>query len=292
MSLSLPQLAHRGVPVVLTSTLADAYEVKPINIQKNFTQNRDRFIEGKHYYTISGSDLKEFKNRLTESKSVQIGKNARTLTLWTERGAARHAKMLNSDKAWDMFELLEETFFRVAEQRNSEEMSIEERRPLANLVGQWQAKSQMSFPDCWRELHAVFDITTVSELPAFQLPAALAWVQAKIDGLSPSVPTVSPSVPNSPDFPLELAVYGYKGGKIPSNLWEEMQEAEKLLKNCANVVWLCCSSGCLSHMTSDKHLFYDMLKKSLSHAEASLTMAKQAVTMCLTLKSRVDFHSI
>lgn len=37
----------------------------------------------------------------------------RTLTLWTECGAARHAKMLNSDKAWEMFELLEETFFRV-----------------------------------------------------------------------------------------------------------------------------------------------------------------------------------
>lgn len=291
MSLSLPQLAVRGIPVVSSDSLAMAYEVKPKQIRQNFANNKDRFIEGKHYFTLSGNDLKQFRLSV-ESFDSQISSKTRTLTLWTERGAARHAKMLNSDKAWDMFELLEETFFRVAEQRNSEEMSIEERRPLANLVGQWQAKSQMSFPDCWRELHAVFGITTVSELPAFQLPAALAWVQAKIDGLSPSVPTVSPSVPNSPDFPLELAVYGYKGGKIPANLWEEMQEAEKLLKNCANVVWLCCNSGRSMYLSSEKSLFYDMLKKSLSHAEASLTMAKQAVTMCLTLKSRVDFHSI
>ena len=40
-----------------------------------------------------------------------VGKNAKALTLWTQRGAARHAKMLNSDRAWDVFELLEDTFF-------------------------------------------------------------------------------------------------------------------------------------------------------------------------------------
>ena len=288
MSLSLPKISHRGIPVVLTSTLADAYEVKPINIQKNFSQNKERFVEGKHYFTISGNELKELRLRLTESKS-QISSKTRTLTLWTERGAARHAKMLNSDKAWDMFELLEETFFRVTDQRNHDEMSIEERRPLTNLVGQWAGKAQMSFPDCWRELHAVFGITTVAELPAFQLPAALAWVQAKIDAITCAALPVPAN--DAPDFPLELAVYGYKGGTDPSNMWEELEQAEKLLQNCASVVWMCCSSGCLMHMTPDKRLFYDMLKKSMSHAEASLTMAKQAVGMCLKLKSRVDFFA-
>ena len=113
-SVSLTQIAHRGVPVVTTETLAQAYEVDAVSIRKNFSCNKARFTEGKHYYTLSGNDLREFKNRVTESNSVQIGKNSRSLTLWTERGAARHAKMLNSDRAWDMFELLEETFFRIA----------------------------------------------------------------------------------------------------------------------------------------------------------------------------------
>ena len=31
--------------------------------------------------------------------------------LWTERGAARHAKMLETDKAWDVFEQLEDSYF-------------------------------------------------------------------------------------------------------------------------------------------------------------------------------------
>lgn len=288
-SLNLPQLAHKGVPVVTSETLAQVYEVKPVSIRKNFTTNKDRFIEGKHFYTLSGNDLKEFKNRVTESNSVQIGKNAKSLTLWTERGAARHAKMLNSDKAWDMFELLEETFFRVAEQRNSEEMSIEERRPLANLVGQWQSKSQMSFPDCWRELHAVFGISTVSELPASQLPAAIAWVQARIDGLRQEQAALPAP---APDFPIEIADYGSKATGEPVNLWEEMQKAERILQGCCAGVMLACNSGRSMYLTADKNLFYDMLQRSFNHAEVSLAMAKQAVSMCLSLKSRVDFHSI
>ena len=82
-SVSLPQIAHRGVPVVTTETLAQAYEVDAVSIRKNFSCNKARFTEGKHYYTLSGNDLREFKNRVTESNSVQIGKNSRSLTLWT-----------------------------------------------------------------------------------------------------------------------------------------------------------------------------------------------------------------
>ncbi len=31
-----------------------------------------------------------------------VGKGARSLILWTERSAARHAKMLETDRAWDV----------------------------------------------------------------------------------------------------------------------------------------------------------------------------------------------
>ncbi|HIB5071822.1 TPA: P22AR C-terminal domain-containing protein, partial [Escherichia coli] len=33
------------------------------------------------------------------------------LILWTERGAARHAKMLETDRAWEVFEKLEDCYF-------------------------------------------------------------------------------------------------------------------------------------------------------------------------------------
>jgi hypothetical protein len=210
-SVSLPQIAYRGVPVVTTETLARAYEVKPINIQKNFSANKDRFVEGKHYYTISGNDLKEFKNCLTESKSVEIGKRTATLTLWTERGAARHAKMLNSDRAWDMFELLEETFFRVARPASLPDESpsfpgsvsitpstVEDRKPLRALVNAWAHVSAQPFNVCWTQLKAAFRLTDIRDLPQEWIPDALAWVQAKIDALSAgSVPARTTALPAS-----------------------------------------------------------------------------------------------
>lgn len=142
-TVSLPRLAYKGIPVVTTETLALAYEVDAVSIRKNFSCNKGRFTEGKHYFSITGKELSAFRLSVTESNS-QISPKVRALTLWTERGAARHAKMLNSDKAWDMFELLEETFFRVAAQQPTDGLlSPDLRAELKALV---DAKLSM-FPD-------------------------------------------------------------------------------------------------------------------------------------------------
>ncbi|MCV5360188.1 ORF6N domain-containing protein, partial [Escherichia coli] len=63
----------------------------------------------KHYFKIEKNELREFKNR-PETIGL-VGKNARSLILWTERGAARHAKMLETDQAWEVFEKLEDCYF-------------------------------------------------------------------------------------------------------------------------------------------------------------------------------------
>ncbi|HDC0138331.1 TPA: phage antirepressor KilAC domain-containing protein [Escherichia coli] len=111
----IPVLEWQGVRVVTTETLAKGYGTDEGNIRKNLSCNSDRFEEDKHYFLLTGSKLKEFKNRVTFSNSV--GKNARNLTLWTERGAARHAKMLETDQAWAFFEKLEDSYFRQKEQQ-------------------------------------------------------------------------------------------------------------------------------------------------------------------------------
>ena len=109
--------------VLTTAQLADFYETSTDNIKKNFSKNRNRFIECKHYFKLEGNDLATFKDWVTDSYLVQtetsdwvtdgylVQKNTRALYLWTVRGAARHAKMLSTDKAWDVFELLEENYF-------------------------------------------------------------------------------------------------------------------------------------------------------------------------------------
>lgn len=99
----------KNVPVVLTEQLAQLYGTESIRIRQNFDRNKERFIEGKHFYKIIGDELREFKK--TQSSSKILSKNARALILWTERGAARHAKMLDTDHAWDVFERLEDCYF-------------------------------------------------------------------------------------------------------------------------------------------------------------------------------------
>jgi len=82
--------------------------------QMNYLRNQDRFECGKHFFLLKGDDLREFKelHRATFSGSVKISRRVKALTLWTERGAARHAKMLETDQAWDVFEKLEDAYFR------------------------------------------------------------------------------------------------------------------------------------------------------------------------------------
>ncbi len=59
-------------------------------------------------FKVVGEELKNL--RLTISQ-LQISPKTRSLILWTERGAARHAKMLETDQAWEVFEKLEDSYF-------------------------------------------------------------------------------------------------------------------------------------------------------------------------------------
>ncbi|MBD2826692.1 ORF6N domain-containing protein [Xenorhabdus szentirmaii] len=124
-------IIHNGIPVITTELLAGVYETDVNNIQQNFKRNKDRFVEGKHFIKLTGLILKEFKNRLTNCQLV--GKNARSLTLWTERGAARHAKMLDTDKAWDVFEKLEDFYFNQKESETQKKPQSPQFRYIARL---------------------------------------------------------------------------------------------------------------------------------------------------------------
>ncbi|HGV4649630.1 TPA: ORF6N domain-containing protein [Enterobacter cloacae] len=106
----LPVIEWEGVRVVTTETLASGYGTEAIRIQQNHIRNESRFIEGVHFYQLKGAELKGLKNRLSSSELV--GKHARSLTLWTEKGAARMSKIVDTDEAWSFFERLEDSYFR------------------------------------------------------------------------------------------------------------------------------------------------------------------------------------
>ncbi|ENC1031422.1 ORF6N domain-containing protein, partial [Escherichia coli] len=112
----IPVLEWQGMRVVTTKILAKGYGTDADNIKKNFSRNAERFCEGKHFYKVIGDDLNNLRVTLSNSQNT-ISPKARSLILWTERGAARHAKMIETDQAWAFFEKLEDSYFRQKEQQ-------------------------------------------------------------------------------------------------------------------------------------------------------------------------------
>lgn len=107
---NLIPIEFKNQRIMTTKILSEQYGTKEDNISKNFNRNIDRFVEGKHYYRLEGEELKVFKGSGLNDDSLKF---VSVLYLWTEKGAARHAKILDTDEAWEVYETLEETYFRV-----------------------------------------------------------------------------------------------------------------------------------------------------------------------------------
>ncbi|EEC8627450.1 ORF6N domain-containing protein [Escherichia coli] len=120
---SLSIISFSNIPVVTTELLASLYGTEPDYIRKNFNRNSGRFVIGKHYFLLENEELREFKHSMSLRPSVKIARNVRSLILWTERGAARHAKMLETDQAWEVFEKLEDCYFSQGKTTQTEQQS-------------------------------------------------------------------------------------------------------------------------------------------------------------------------
>ena len=101
-------IEYNNERVLTTDQLAQAYECDGSQIKQNFNNNADRFVEGQHYFKLEGEALRKLR---VENIDLQISPMTRSLYLWTRRGASRHSKMLGTDKAWEMFDALEENYF-------------------------------------------------------------------------------------------------------------------------------------------------------------------------------------
>jgi len=105
---NLIPVEHQHQRILTTEQLAEVYQTESRRITENFQRNQARFVLGKHYHLLEGDELREFKHEYAESV---VAPNVNKLYLWTERGASRHCKILDTDKAWEQFDNLEETYF-------------------------------------------------------------------------------------------------------------------------------------------------------------------------------------
>ncbi len=98
----------KGVPVCTTKQLAEFYETSSDTLMKNFNRNSDKFKATNHYFRLQRHQISKF---FEATGLLDWSKNVTLLYLWTQKGAARHAKMLTTERAWDVWEELETSYF-------------------------------------------------------------------------------------------------------------------------------------------------------------------------------------
>lgn len=285
VSLTFPPIVYQGTPVLTTDMLAHAYEVEPKQIRQNYANNKERFVEGKHFFSVSGQELKTFL-LCVENFDSQISPKVRVLTLWTERGAARHAKMLNSDKAWDVFEMLEETFFHVAKTEPAENpgklpsLSPAHRSELKGIVDaklstypasiQGKARSEI-----WTRFNRHFRIAEYAQLPAERMAEARDYlIELEVKALK-ALPSATPALSPAPAFRTDFPADMHAGRK---DALRKIQSLMAGVDAARDVVRLFCHPGGKSmSMTLDEREIYDALYQLYCAADDSLLAAYRAL---------------
>ncbi|MFJ7933672.1 ORF6C domain-containing protein [Sporosarcina sp. NPDC096371] len=214
MSLSI--IEQNNQRVLTTSQLAESFGTDNKIINRNFQRNSERYEQGKHYYALSGNELREFKGSRQIDDSL---KYTSVLYLWTEKGAWLHAKSLNTDQAWDAYEMLVDEYYKIIETQPSNTKLLlqtalqqeerldtvetevkylknhmrvngaQEQRIGANARGKvmqclggiespaYKEIGKKAFSQFWRDFKKYFEIPRYGELPKGQFEESLIYIQ-------------------------------------------------------------------------------------------------------------------
>lgn len=162
---NLIPVEYQGQRILMTSQLAESYGTDEKRISENFNRNLSRYTEGKHFFLLEGDELRRFKEAYP-----QIAENlkfAPILYLWPEKGAWLHAKSLNTDKAWEAYEILVDDYYAI-KQSQPKQMSQAE---LTAMIAQNQVEIE----------HKANTALEVANKASRQITSALDVFTAPID---------------------------------------------------------------------------------------------------------------
>lgn len=201
---------YKNIRVLTTQQIAEAYGTDAKVVSYNFNHNKDRYIEGKHYICLTGDELRAFR------ENHDLPSNLNKLYLWTEKGAFLHAKSLNTDKAWEVYDRLVDEYFEkdsrkpmtIAEQiqllaqgnQDHEErieklestMTIDygQQKYLGDLVSRvviealggkksnaYDEIGKKVFAECNRDVKTYFDVNARNNIPKLRYQEAVEYIK-------------------------------------------------------------------------------------------------------------------
>lgn len=109
---------YNNIRVLTTQQVAEAYKTEQQIVTNNFNRNKERYIEGKHFICLKGDELRGFRAK----NQNDVLPNANKLYLWTQKGCLLHAKSLNTDIAWEVYDRLVDNYFAPVKQLSQVDM--------------------------------------------------------------------------------------------------------------------------------------------------------------------------
>jgi hypothetical protein len=156
-----------GVRVLTTRQIASMYGTEPEIINNNYLRNKSKYVQEKHFISVSGEEMRSL--RTSHQFDGELKRVSRAY-FWTEKGALLHAKSLNTDKAWEVYDYLVDFYFRAKEKE-------EPRKPIVPVTDMTKPlKNEMSIKNSIPEdktRQAGYDIA-----PAFRELISLLPVEA------------------------------------------------------------------------------------------------------------------
>lgn len=204
---------YKNIRVLTTQQIAEAYGTDTKIISKNFSRNKGRYIEGKHFICLEGEEKRGFINR----RQIDDGsKNAKNLYLWTEKGAFLHAKSLNTDKAWEVYGRLVDEYFekgsrkpmttaeqiqllaqgnqdheeRIEKLENTMTLDYGQQKYISDLVSKvvievlggkksnaYDEIGKKVFAECNRDVKTYFDVNARNNIPKLRYQEAVEYIK-------------------------------------------------------------------------------------------------------------------
>lgn len=201
---------YKNIRVLTTQQIAEAYGTDIKVVSYNFNHNKDRYVDGKHYICLTGDELRAFR------ENHDLPSNLNKLYLWTEKGAFLHAKSLNTDKAWEVYDRLVDEYFEkgsrkpmtVAEQiqllaqgnqdheerieklENTMTIDYEQQKYLGDLVSRvvievlggkksnaYDEIGKKVFAECNRDVKTYFDVNARNNIPKLRYQEAVEYIK-------------------------------------------------------------------------------------------------------------------